>query len=275
MAYYRTRDGCSLYFETVGFESHRPTVVFLNGTLQTTMYWKVLAASLKPVFRTLLYDARGQGESELGNTPLSLDLHLSDLKALLRHVAISSVSLVGLSHGAMLGYAMARKYPELVSRLVLCSVGVNASMRSRLIIRSWLKILEAGGLAAMVDAAMPHVFGEAYLVHHRKNLDRIAKTIARRNRGASVIAHLKALGGYPTLRSLLQPLDMPVLVLSGADDPLVSAGGAAAVAEKSGGRHLLLDAVGHSIPAEAPEVFLDTVQRFLADRWTAMPEELG
>ena len=275
MAYFRTRDGCSLYYETVGFEIHRPTVVFLNGTLQTTMYWKVLASSLKPAFRSLLYDARGQGESELGDTPLSLDLHLSDLQALMRHTELSSVSLVGLSHGAMLAYAMARKNPDLVSRMVLCSIGVNTSIRSRLIMRSWLKIVETGGLPAMVDAAMPHVFGEAYLIYHQKNLDRISKTIARRNREASVIAHLKALGGYPGLRSLLHPLPMPVLVLSGADDPLVSVKGAAEIAEKSGGRHMLLKSVGHSIPAEASEVFLDTVQRFLADRWSAMPEELG
>ena len=45
MPYLRTDDGCSLYYETVGFELARPVVVFLNGTLQTTMYWKVIAAS--------------------------------------------------------------------------------------------------------------------------------------------------------------------------------------------------------------------------------------
>ena len=82
MAYYRTPDGCSLYYETIGFELARPVIVFLNGTLQTTMYWKASAASLKPAFRSLLYDARGQGESELGSQPLSLALHWRILKPL-------------------------------------------------------------------------------------------------------------------------------------------------------------------------------------------------
>jgi 3-oxoadipate enol-lactonase len=274
MAYFRTQDGCSLYFETVGFELSRPVVVFLNGTLQTTMYWKAVAASLKPGFRALLYDARGQGESELGGLPLTLDLHLADLEALLGHLELSSVNLVGLSHGALVGYALARQHPNRVGRLVLCSIGVKASMRSRLIVRSWLKIIESGGLAAMVDAAMPHVFGEAYLVHHKKHLDRIAKTIVRRNREASLVAHLTAIGHYPPLRSLLQPLDVPTLVMCGADDPLVSAQGAAEMAAKSGGRHLVINGVGHSIPAEAPRLFLEAIHRFLADRWTDMPEGL-
>lgn len=274
MPYYRTRDGCSLYYETVGFELARPLVVFLNGTLQTTMYWKVIASALKPEFRSLLYDARGQGESELGERSLSLDLHLEDLYALLRHVEPGPVNLVGLSHGALLAYAMARRNPKMVNRLVLCSTGVRSSVRARLIVRSWLSILKSGGLEAMVDAVIPHVFGEGYLVQNRRHLDRVAKTIIRRNRPPAVTAHLSAMADYPSLRSMLIKLDMPVLVLSGSDDPLVNGSGASEVAERSGGRHLVVKGVGHSIPVETPEWFLKTVTQFLSDRWTDMPEAL-
>jgi hypothetical protein len=34
----------------------------------------------------------------------------------------------------------------------------------------------------------------------------------------------------------------------------------------------VVEAAGHSIPAEAPEFFIDTIRRFLADQWTDMPE---
>ncbi len=274
MAYFRTQDGCSLYYETIGFELARPVVVFLNGTLQTTMYWKVIAASLKPEFRSLLYDARGQGESELGNLPLSLELHLEDLSALIRYLELGSVCLVGLSHGALLAYAVARRTPEAVNRMVICSIGIQAPIRARLIVRSWLKIVESGGIDALVDAALPHVFGEGYLVRNSRILDRIARTIARRNRASALVAHLSALAGYPSLKSMLSKLDVPALVMSGSDDPLVSVKGAAAVAEKSGGRHLVVKGAGHSIPVEAPELFLKTIAQFLSDRWTDMPEAI-
>lgn len=272
MAYFRTQDGCSLYYETIGFELARPVVVFLNGTLQTTMYWKVIAASLKPGFRSLLYDARGQGESELGELPLSLDLHLEDLYALIRHLELGPVCLVGLSHGAFLAYAMVRQKPNTVSRLVLCSIGVRAPMRARLIVRSWLKIIENAGIETLVSAAMPHVFGEDYLVRNSKILDRVAKTIVRRNRTASLVAHLSAMADYPSLRSMLAKLDVSSLVMCGSDDCLVSIEGAAEVAAKSGGRHLVAKGAGHSIPVEAPELFLKTIAQFLAGRWTDMPE---
>lgn len=274
MPYLRTDDGCSLYYETVGFELARPVVVFLNGTLQTTMYWKVIAASLKPEFRGLLYDARGQGESELGGRPLTLDVHLEDLYSLLRHLDPGPVNLVGLSHGGLLAYAMARRRPKMVSRLLLCSMGLQSPMRAQLIVRAWLSILQGAGLETMVKAAVPHVFGERYLVQHRRHLDRIAKTIVRRNRESSVIAHLSAMNDYPSLRSMLIKLDMPMLAMCGADDPLVSANGAAEMAEKSGGRHVVVKGVGHSIPVEAPKWFLTTMRQFFAERWTDMPEGL-
>ena len=274
MAYFRTQDGCSLYYETIGFELARPVVIFLNGTLQTTMYWKVIAASLKPEFRSLLYDARGQGESELGEVPLSLELHAEDLSALIRHLELGPVCLVGLSHGALLAYAMARRRPKLVSRLVICSIGVRAPIRARLIVRSWLKIIEDGGIEALVSAALPHVFGENYLIRNSRILDRIAKTIIRRNRASSLLAHLSAITGYPSLRSMLEKLDAPALVMCGSDDPLVSVNGAAEVAEKSGGRHLVVKGAGHSIPVEAPELFLKTIAQFLSGRWTDMPEAI-
>ena len=272
MAYFRTQDGCSLYYETIGFELARPIVVFLNGTLQTTMYWKVIAASLKPEFRSLLYDARGQGESELGQLPLTLDLHMEDLCALIRHLALGPVSLLGLSHGALLAYAMARRKPKTVNRMILCSIGVRSPVRARLIVRSWLGILQNGGLEPLVNAAIPHVFGQGYLIRNSRHLDRVAKTIIRRNRTPSLVAHLSAMAGYPSLGSMLNKLDVPVLVISGSDDPLVNVDGAAEVATKSGGRHLVVNGAGHSIPVEAPELFLKTIAQFLSDRWTDMPE---
>jgi pimeloyl-ACP methyl ester carboxylesterase len=62
--------------------------------------------------------------------------------------------------------------------------------------------------------------------------------------------------------------------MCGSDDPLVSISGAAEVAQKSGGRHLVIKGAGHSIPVEAPELFLKTISQFLSGRWTDMPEAI-
>ena len=53
------------------------------------------------------------------------------------------------------------------------------------------------------------------------------------------------------------------LVLSGADDPLVSVAGSREIAQACGGRHQELKGIGHSIPAEAPDLFTKLVTEFL------------
>jgi len=52
-------------------------------------------------FNILLYDARGQGQSELGQSKLILGIHLDDLIQLLDFLRVNRTHLVGMSHGAL------------------------------------------------------------------------------------------------------------------------------------------------------------------------------
>jgi pimeloyl-ACP methyl ester carboxylesterase len=264
MSYLKSKDGCSIYYETHGFESHKPVVVFLNGTTQTTLYWYSLADALKFRFRVLVYDGRGQGVSDIGRAKLSLERHVEDLEGLLQHLGIQKANLVGLSHGAYVALAFASKKPASIGRLILCSVSAKATYRARLTIRSWLEVLRNGEFEAMAWAALPYVFGENYLRHKEKNLERIVKTIVRRNNKDALVAHLEAIHTYPSLRQIVKDLH-PTLVISGSDDPLVTADGAQQLAEICGGRHEEIAGVGHSIPVEAPEQFNDMVIDFLSE----------
>ena len=44
---FKTKDGCRLFFETFGVETQKTAVVFLNGTIQTTINWRPQALCLK------------------------------------------------------------------------------------------------------------------------------------------------------------------------------------------------------------------------------------
>jgi 3-oxoadipate enol-lactonase len=263
MPYFKTDDGCSLYYELLGDGVGKPTLTFVNGTMQTTVYWKLVSKGFSAHFRLLLYDGRGQGASDLGDTPLSLELHVSDLIALLDHLEIRKTALVGLSHGARVALALGDAYPERVFRMVLCSASTQSTFRAKMIVRSWHEILKRHSLDAMVWASMPHVFGRRYLQQNEKLLDRIVKTIVRRNNTDALRTHLDALQHYRPLARTLKQTPFLVLVLNGGDDPLVTTEGAAEIARVCGGRHLELAHVGHSIPAEAPEQFIREVSDFL------------
>jgi 3-oxoadipate enol-lactonase len=263
MPYYKTQDGCSLYYELLGDSPGKPTITFVNGTMQTTIYWKLVSRGLSDRFRLLFYDGRGQGGSDLGGTPLSLNLHSADLKGLLYELGIHETSLVGLSHGARVALAVADESPELVYRLVVCSISTRASFRAKMVVRSWREILQRHSLDAMVWASVPYIFGCHFLRQHEKQLDRMVKTLVRRNKTEALQAHLEALQKYTPLSTVLKPLPFLVLVINGEDDPLVTREGAEEIANICGGRHVELKDVGHSISAEAPDQFIRLVSDFL------------
>lgn len=263
MPFWKTEDACSLFYEAFNLASTRPTLVFLNGSMQTTLYWRAFALKLRDRFGVVLYDARGQGNSELGERPLNLNLHAGDLRGLLDHLNIGHAHLCGVSHGAYVAYRLALDTPHRVDSLLLSSVSATATTRGRLIVRSWHETLTHGGLEALVWATLPHVFGERFLRGNLKMLDHIAQSITRRNKAAHLSAHFEAMAKYRPMAKMLAPLPQPILVLSGSEDPLVTAAGAEKIVQVSGGRHIRLPQLGHSIPAEAPDSFLRILVRFI------------
>jgi pimeloyl-ACP methyl ester carboxylesterase len=263
--YFTTKDACKIFYSTYGVEASHPVVILLNGTTQTTLYWGSLVPVFSKRFGLLCYDARGQGQSDLGNKPISLKLHVSDLKDLLAYLAVDTAHLVGISHGAWVALAFSAEYPEMVDHLVLCSLSAKTNDRSRTIIRSWLEILRLSGLEAMAWAALPTVFGNDFLNQHQKILDKIVDAVVLRNSRRSLIAQLEAVLRYPAPDGMTKNLNQPALVMSGAEDPIIDPADVRQLADLCNARHEELSGIGHSIPAEAPQAFARLVMEFLSE----------
>ena len=263
MPYFTTKDAYKIFYTTYGVEGSNPVVIFLNGTTQTTLYWGGLVPAFSKRFGLICYDARAQGQSDLGNKPISLKLHVSDLKDLLEYLTVDKAHLVGISHGAWVALAFSTEFPEMVDHLVLCSLSARTNDRSRTIVRSWLEILRLSGLEAMAWAALPSVFGNGFLNQHQKILDKIVAAVVLRNSRSSLIAQLEAVLQYPAPETMMEKLNQPALVISGAEDPIVDPGDVQRLAGLCMARHEELSGIGHSIPAEGPQVFERLVMEFL------------
>ena len=263
MPFLTTKDRCRIHYTTRGIDTSNPVVIFLNGTTQTTLYWGATVPAFSQHFGLLFYDARAQGQSDLGHKPISLKLHVADLKFLMTKLGIDRAHLVGLSHGSRVALAMATEYPDRVDRMVLCSLGAKPNQRSIATVRSWLQLLHLSGLEAMAWAALPAVFGEDFLKQHQNSLDMIVKAVVKRNRTKALIAQLEAILQYPLPD--IRPMDFnrPTLVISGEQDPLVNLEDVQQLADLCKAQHEQLSGIGHSIPAEAPALFEQVVLAFL------------
>ena len=89
------------------------------------------------------------------------------------------------------------------------------------------------------------------------------KAIVLRNKKASLISQFEAINKYPSPESHVKNFKCPALFISGSQDPLVNPKEAKELADLFGRRHEEIPDIGHSIPAEAPELFNKLVLNFL------------
>lgn len=94
----------------------RPLVA-LHGHLSEGATFAHLARSLGPEWRVIAPDQRGQGESDR-TADYTREGYLADLEALLDHLALDRVVLLGHSLGAINAYQFAARHPERVAALV-------------------------------------------------------------------------------------------------------------------------------------------------------------
>ncbi|NMF59451.1 alpha/beta fold hydrolase [Pseudanabaena yagii] len=98
-------------------------IVFLHGWMLSKNYWQPLINQLQSSFQCLSYDLRGFGNSEIGDRDdYSLVSYAKDLEALLDHLEIKQVWLVGHS----LGGAISLWAAKLLSDRILGVVCLNA-----------------------------------------------------------------------------------------------------------------------------------------------------
>jgi len=115
----------------------------------------------------------------------------------------------------------------------------------------------------MAWAALPVVFGNQFLKDHQKMIDKIVDAVVIRNSRDALIAQLDAVLNYP-VPDIPADFDNPTLIITGSQDPLVEPDDIRQLVHRCNGRHEKLSGIGHSIPAEAPEIFQKLVLEFIA-----------
>lgn len=123
---YLTTSGAEIYYEQYG--SGTPLLI-LHGNSQSLAVFYPFLRTFLSYFQVILMDSRGHGRSRLSvHTALhgfSTEDMADDVIALLDHLHLSSVHLLGFSDGANIGLEIACKYPERLKTLICISA--NAS----------------------------------------------------------------------------------------------------------------------------------------------------
>lgn len=148
-----------LHYRIDGPEDGTP-VVFANSLGTDFRLWDKILPLLPKGLRILRFDKRGHGLSDLPPGPYSMGALIHDTERLMDALGFRDTIFVGLSIGGMIAQGLAAKRLDLVRAMVLSNTG--AKIGTREMWQGRIEAVEAGGLAAVVDATMDRWFSKPF-----------------------------------------------------------------------------------------------------------------
>jgi pimeloyl-ACP methyl ester carboxylesterase len=113
-------------------------VLLLHGwTVSADLNWFTTFDELSPAYRVVALDHRGHGRGLRSEQPFSLEDCADDAAALLRHLGLEGVAVVGFSMGGAIAMLLWHRHPALVSGLVFSGTALewHESLKDRLVWR--------------------------------------------------------------------------------------------------------------------------------------------
>lgn len=221
-------DGTPIWYDTRGAgRPGEPYVVLLSGQSLDHHMWDGVWEPLARRFRVVLVDNRGTGRSRsLGPTPLTTDVFAADVRAVAARLASPRLHVAGFSMGGRIAQALAVRYPDLVASLVLLASGPGEGRevpRSDAANQALLGAATPAGRAAMTDL----FYTPGYVTAHPDQPERILP----HSTPESMRAHFAASRRHSVWDALPQ-VQVPTLVLHGADDQLTPVANAHVLADR-------------------------------------------
>ncbi|MEV6959306.1 alpha/beta fold hydrolase [Streptomyces sp. NPDC051207] len=259
-----TLNGATLHYDDLGPSDGTPVALIHGHPFNRTLWEPQARALVAAGYRVVLPDLRGYGDSDVTPGTVLLSGFADDLAALLDHLGIERAVVGGVSMGGQIAMEFHRGYPGRVRALVLSDTSAPAETEEGRDVRNRLadRLLAEG-----MDGYAHEVIGKMLADYNVTALPEVAARVlammrATDPRGAA--AALRGRSERPDYRDSLPAVDVPTLVVVGADDVYTPVAQAEEICRlvPHAGRCVIEDA-GHLPGAEQPERFNAALLEFL------------
>lgn len=241
-------NGLVLHYRLAG-PAAAPALVLVNSLGTDARIWDAVIARLSRVYRVLSYDKRGHGLSDAPDGDYSLSDHLDDLTGLLDHLGLGPVLLAGVSVGGLVTQGMALHHPERLQAIVLCNTAPR--MGDAAMWRNRIAAVREKGMASIADAVMERWFSADFRARDPDAVGGWRNLLLRCDAGgyAATCATLRD----ADLSEAVAAIDVPTLIVAGADDRAAPVELVRNCTLIPGARFEVLPATGHIPSIEQPE----------------------
>jgi len=255
-----------------------PVLLLVHGMAGTCENWRAVMGPLARRHTVIAPDLPGHGGSVAGAGDYSVGALAAGLRDLLLVLGHERATVVGHSLGGGVAMQFSYQFPEMLERLVLVSSGglgpeVSPILRAAALPGADLFIAATAGAGRAIGATIGRGLGAVGL-RPGPDMAEVARgyaSLADRERRAAFLAALRSVIAVSGQR--VQAIDrlylaagVPVLIVWGARDPILPVGhGRDAHAAIPGSRLEVFEGVGHLPQVEAPERFVEVLERFLRE----------
>lgn len=238
-----------------------PALLLLNSLGTSLEMWDDQAAALSERYELVRYDARGHGQSTLGNrSGVSLEQLARDALCVLDACGIARAHLCGISLGGMTAMAVAQAWPDRVLKLTLANTSTHMPTPAM-----WQERIDGvlnNGMSAVAEATLTRWFTTRFREEHPDKVDRIRKLLLNTDRRGYAVCACAIRD--MDLRESISAITAQTLVIAGSQDAGTPPAHAEFIASKIAGSKLVTLDCAHLSNVECADEFNATLRDFLA-----------
>jgi len=252
--------GAKLYWDEQG--SGEPLLLIMGLSYPSYM-WHRSRPVLADRYRTIAFDNRGVGQSDVPPGAYSIALMASDAVAVLDAAGVQSAHILGFSMGGMIAQEFALQYPGRVNSLILGCTAAGGPHAVQ---------AEPGAIQTLMRRDLtPEESKEAiipFIYDPDTSRGRIDEDMAIRMKWyptpQGYMSQLQAIFGWESYNRLSQ-ITAPTLVIHGETDRLIPPANGKLIAERiPGAKLILLPHASHIFDTDQPDAAHQEILNFLA-----------
>lgn len=263
MAYFRN-DRANIYYEIHG---NGIPLLMNAGLASDSQSWAAVVPELSKNYRLILPDNRGSGRTNCRVDQVSIGKMADDVVALMDHLGLEKVSLLGHSMGGMVTMRVAMNDPQRINNLILVDTALNVSQRTQSLLSDWVKYRENN---MPMEQWFRNLFYWIFSTAFFESPDFVAENVKFAvdypypQTTAQFRAQVETLCRFEAGKNELGELNCPILVLAGEADILFPEQDRLNLLQHlPRARQILIRKAAHSVFMEQPEAFVKAVVEFL------------
>jgi len=258
-------NGLSLYYEIHG---QGMPLLLVAGLASDSQSWPTVLDALACRCRVITPDNRGAGRTTSADANAGIQDMADDCAALIRHLGLGPVHVLGHSMGGMVAQDLAVRHPGLVDRLLLAATASKNPRPNNLLFADWADSLDAGIDPELWFRQIFTWIFSARFFEDEKTVGeavRLAIEYPYPQTPAAFRNQVRAIAAFDSTANLSR-IRAGTLVLAGTEDLLFPVPRCEGLARGiPDARFARIEGVAHSLHMENPGAFTEIVLDFLSE----------